>query len=236
MEAWQPLMIIRRLAFSWDGSLYGRPARGSSPDKAGLVSHSPALRGLLEAAPSGFPSQASLRNVFLLADSKFQILGIDEKWRFKECNNAADLWRKMCADVYNLAKNIKDNSNFPQELQDLMSMIDLKATERCPGGGMATTGAAESAAPSDALPTPRTPPPDAASKSKANNDATPTPRMPPLQATSTQTLKELNALFGMDDLPDETDDLFDSLETICLSDGEVSDNEVILTMIMMIII
>ena len=121
LEAWKPLLELREPGFKWTGDDYNRSGRNQSVDKPGLLRYEKALVPLLMAAPSGFPTQSSLRDVFIVADSRHSILVQDARGRHFHANNAADIFRKMCKDVYNLCKG-----EAPSEMQDLMKLISPK--------------------------------------------------------------------------------------------------------------
>ncbi|CAK0904868.1 unnamed protein product [Prorocentrum cordatum] len=108
----------REAGFAWTGSDYSRSGGNQSIDKAGLMKYKQVLAPLLRAAPSGFPTQGSLRAVFVVADARYGVLGTNEKGRFNASNTATAIFRKMCKDVYNLCK-----VHVPPELQELADLI-----------------------------------------------------------------------------------------------------------------
>jgi len=120
---WRPLAQLKVIPFAWDGSMYAKPCRNQGVDREGLVAHSTALQPLLEFAPPGFPSHSSLKNVFLELNKDFKILDCPEKFAHKCAASAADIWRIMCKDVYDLAKGKSKNNK--DELQKLVDIIAL---------------------------------------------------------------------------------------------------------------
>eukprot|EP00959_Pyramimonas_sp_CCMP1952_P203617 4257807-Pyramimonas_sp.AAC.1 len=79
---WAPFLTLRDPGFAWTGSDYSRSGGNQSIDKAGLMKYKQVLAPLLRAAPSGFPTQGSLRAVFVVADARYGVLGTNEKGRF----------------------------------------------------------------------------------------------------------------------------------------------------------
>jgi hypothetical protein len=122
LAALTPFLDKRQPGFKWDGSDYQRPSRNQSADKDGLDLYSEPLRSILTLAPSGFPTHASLREAFELCDEKFKIFD-DEKGhgRHTTAARAADVWRKMCGDVYQMAKT----GIYEAKIQPLIDCIVL---------------------------------------------------------------------------------------------------------------
>ena len=88
LEEWKELLDKRFPCFKWDGSDYQRPSRNQAVDKPGLEVYLKPLRVLLKHAPTGFPTQTSLRETFELCDTKYGILSNNEAGR-----QTADIWR-----------------------------------------------------------------------------------------------------------------------------------------------
>jgi len=76
---------------------------------------------LLELARTGFPTHTSLREAFVHCDEKYGIFESTGRGRHDLANDAADVWRKMCRDVYNMAKS----KVFPSDLGDVVAIVDL---------------------------------------------------------------------------------------------------------------
>ena len=102
---------------------------------------------LLKLAPSGFPTHNSLKIAFIHLDSKYSIFCPKKtKGRATDSSNAADVWRVMCKDVYNM----KRSGVHGPEMTELVDRIVLRAIPAqpappCPRGQAA-------------LPRPRAPP------------------------------------------------------------------------------
>lgn len=97
LAQWGPLLDKRLQCLEWDGSHYPRPSRNQSTE---LAMYSERLKILLQLAPSGFPTHASLRESFELCGGKYKTFD-DEKGhgRSTTAGRAADVWRKMCGDI-----------------------------------------------------------------------------------------------------------------------------------------
>ena len=102
-DAWAPLARLRDTSFEWDGSAYSKPSRNLSCDRSGLEAHKDALMELVRLAPTGFPAHASVREALLQLDSRFNIFA-GQSNTFKVASDAADVWRVMCRDLYDLKK------------------------------------------------------------------------------------------------------------------------------------
>lgn len=123
VEAWQPFLDKRQPGFKWDGSEYNRPSRNQSVDKEGLEIYMPPLLVLLGLAPTGFPTHSSLRDSFLQVDEKYGILDTSQP-RFHSAGKVADIWRKMCADIYQMKKS----GVFNDRLRLLVDAIAMRAS------------------------------------------------------------------------------------------------------------
>ena len=116
-------LLEKRLpGFQWDGSDYQRPHRNQAADKDGLLLYLEPLQKLLKLAPTGFPTHTSLRESFELCDEKFKIFDDKSHGRHTTAARAADVWRKMCADIYQMAKG----GVYDASLRPLVACITLK--------------------------------------------------------------------------------------------------------------
>ena len=59
---------------------------------------------MLDLAPSGYPSFATLRRALVNMDAKHDVLGRSDKGRFRAASTSADVRRNMCKDVVKLKK------------------------------------------------------------------------------------------------------------------------------------
>ena len=128
MEAWSPWLKLRQPGWAWGGSEYRRPHRNQAADVGGLELYKRPLLKLLELAPSGFPTHTSMREALLLCDDRFAILALADSSRLERAAVAADVWRKMAKDVYNMAKAGTHGAH-PPMLKDMVDMIDLSHRE-----------------------------------------------------------------------------------------------------------
>ncbi|CAK0840366.1 unnamed protein product [Prorocentrum cordatum] len=109
-EKLQPLAKLKErvLGFCWDGSDY-LAGRGKAADVQGLKKHAKVLDILLDFAPSGFPSQPTLRATFRYLHAHSTIFeNLDERHAFKRTTEAADNWRVMMRHIYDLANTGTD--------------------------------------------------------------------------------------------------------------------------------
>ena len=125
---WHMLLLLRAPGFCWKGSDYGRPKPTQTPCKEGLEHYCAPLTGLAKAAPVGFPRQVRLRNCFIAFDEKYKIFEASDRSRFRACDDAADLWRKMLKD----AVAVKRSGIFSHLLQPLMDALRLEAAAPSP--------------------------------------------------------------------------------------------------------
>ena len=102
--SWRAFAQLRTPGFEFDGSGYGKPVRSLSGDLTGLVAYSAPLKCLLGVAPTGFPSQASVRDSLLLLQKDHNIFQCQPHMEEKRADEAADIWRVMCKDLYNIKK------------------------------------------------------------------------------------------------------------------------------------
>ena len=124
LDLWEPMLNLKNPGFDWGAKDYLKPKRSQSVDKPGLVKYKPALSMLLTLAPSGYVTQSSLRNVLMQADKTYNILSETiEVGRWKAADNAADIWRKMSGDIYQLRKG----GLWPEDLHELCTSIVLES-------------------------------------------------------------------------------------------------------------
>ena len=144
--AWEPWAKIKDPGFEWDGSDYAKACRSLAPDSGGLVLYMEPLKVLLKLAPTGFPTHASLRQVFEKLHNKYRILGqITPKQEWPAIADATDKWRVMCKDIYELKKKTAP----PPELKPLTDLIELP-TGAASAEGVATAATADKSAPETA--------------------------------------------------------------------------------------
>ena len=120
----------RKVPFAWDGSLYSKPHRGMGVDVPGLVLHVSALTHIIRHAPTGYPSQQHLRQVFDKLHEEHGVLGSNPN-----TDAVADRWRIMCKDILRLAEK---DCDVEDELQEVVALIDLSITaddSQTPSGG-----------------------------------------------------------------------------------------------------
>ena len=134
-EELRELSKLKDPGFKWDGSTYQKPTRSTSADHEGLFAHRKALEVLLKVAPTGFPSHSDLKATFVKLHKKEQVFeGVrtdDAGKTLKAATEAADIWRIMCRDLYNLRKlEVKDH-----KVQFLVDMIELSTKEDGSTGG-----------------------------------------------------------------------------------------------------
>ena len=120
---WEELARLRDCGFRWEGSSYGKPSRSLSSDEEGLAKHAPGLLALLGLAPTGFPAQASVRDALVKLHSQHAVFDCDSRMVLRYASEAADVWRIMCRDCYELKKKKCRNPT----LQSLMDLIELPA-------------------------------------------------------------------------------------------------------------
>ena len=122
-ESLKPWLDKRFPGFRWDGLDYGRPSRTQAADRDGLLRYAGPLEAILKLATSGFPTLCSLRDAFILCDEKYKIFN-DEKGigRHAFATKVADVWRKMCGDVYQMAKS----GVYEDELVPLVGCVVVK--------------------------------------------------------------------------------------------------------------
>lgn len=121
-RVWKPYLEKKNPGFAWDGSDYERPSRNQSADKEGLLQYRKPLQDLLGLAPTGFPTHSSMRESFELTDSQYDILPKSAVGRRHTAGKAADVWRKMCADLYRMRKD----GVYDPSLEDLVSCIVIQ--------------------------------------------------------------------------------------------------------------
>ena len=95
------------LSWDWEFLLYSKNRRGLGPDREGLLRYSSILEVILEECPTGRPSLAQLKLVWLELNRKWKIKAnckvgeSDEDWAY----NCGDMLRIMCDGVINLSKS-----------------------------------------------------------------------------------------------------------------------------------
>lgn len=129
-ESWAPLAALKSPGFMWDGSSYAAARRGQAVDKTGLLAHMEPLKVLLDAAESGFPAHARLRDALRLLQVRHNIFGqgLAEGQIFKLASAASDRWRIMAKDVYLLKKQGGSDTAFAP----LTDLIVLNSMGSCP--------------------------------------------------------------------------------------------------------
>ena len=126
VEKWKHLLALRDVGFRWDGSSY--QGKGTSIHIDSMILHEPALHGLLEVAPSGFPSHGDLRATIAHLQDKLGILSDDKVVTQTARDDATEAWRLMAKHAYNLAKDKSPSADVPQ-LQSLIAKIVLPKFE-----------------------------------------------------------------------------------------------------------
>ena len=207
VNAWGPLAQQRVTTFHWNGTLYGKPTRQTAADRDGLIAHKEPLMALLAVCPSAFPCHSGVRAALIEIDDKMLIIGCDRRFQHKIASEAADIWRVMCKDLYDLKKNPR------AELPELQSILDA----------VTITHRSEDAASSDALSVTAmgavthsaSATASATVPQKASSDAhSATATAPPLDAEAVKGM--FAGMFSDDDCPvDVSDDELD------VSDGEL---------------
>ena len=127
LHEWFFLAKLKDPGFEWDGTLYSKPSRALGSDQGSLMKHAAALKPLLQLAPSGFPSQSSLRLVFYRMEEEHQVFGANVVLN-RVVEEACDLWRIMCRDIYNLKKN--QSKIVAPGLQEIVNMITLPGSRQ----------------------------------------------------------------------------------------------------------
>lgn len=102
VDKWQALVELRDPGFNWDGSSYPKGNKAVNIDA--LEAYARPLQGLLEMAPSGFPSHGDLRNTLSFLQSKYGIFSRDKRVTQRTCDEAAEAWRLMAKHIYNIKK------------------------------------------------------------------------------------------------------------------------------------
>ena len=146
---WETLLGKKFPGFKWDGSDYGTPDRSQGGDSDGLVKYMEPLKGLLAEAPTGFPTYKSLRDALLKFDGDYQILGKDERGIGKHtiAGEVADVWRKMCGDVYQYRKS----GVYDKKVEPLVKLIHIKPSTE-PASSVPTLSTAPAAPAAPAMP------------------------------------------------------------------------------------
>ena len=128
VASWSEWLRLKNPGFTWDASSYARPSRNQSADLPGLREFALPLAALLKHARTGFPTHSSLRDVFVKCDEEFNIFESCKNARGRQdtASKAADIWRKMCRDVYSMAKA----GVYPADLKDVVALIDLSHLQR----------------------------------------------------------------------------------------------------------
>ena len=121
---------LRDPGFSWDGSDYSRPSRSQAADRGGLALYAPVLKTMLRHAPSGFPCQMRMTDLFVLLQQRRQLFDCDARYTKKEATGAADTFRATLKDVYLLAKGAKETGD--ATLDDLVSLVDISPSRLAP--------------------------------------------------------------------------------------------------------
>lgn len=102
---WSELASRKRPGFQWDGSTYAALGRSLTPNIGSLERHRDALEGLIEVAPTAFPSQPALKGSLLALHLKHNIFeGAHDAKAQKLATDGADAWRIMCRHLYELKK------------------------------------------------------------------------------------------------------------------------------------
>ena len=95
-----------------------------SADQEGLAKYAWPLKSLLQLAPSGFPAHSSVRSALLALHKSQGVLGCEKRHAFKVAGEAADVWRIMCKDVYNLRKG--NGKVHVEGVEELVSLIEIQ--------------------------------------------------------------------------------------------------------------
>ena len=122
-DLWSPMVGARDRDWEWDASLYGKPSRNLSADRSGLETHFRPLKALLTVAPNGFPAHGDIRQCLLSMQEKSSVLKTSNQTAFAAATEAANVWRVMMRDVYDLRKNNKPIGN--TRIQELVDMIHI---------------------------------------------------------------------------------------------------------------
>ena len=100
---WQQWAQMKKPGFEWDASDYSKTSRSVTPDVEGLIAYAAPLRCLIEMAPTGFPTQTSLRQVFTKLQADFKIFGsLSPKQEFPTIADITDKWKIMCKHVHDM--------------------------------------------------------------------------------------------------------------------------------------
>ena len=152
VSAWQQWLQLKECPFPWDGSAYSKPNRNQGPSSDGLRLYKGPLAALIALAPSGFPTMCSLRDALIVCDERFAIFKVSAgrtRGRLTEAAFAADVWRKMCRDVYNMQKS----GVVAADMKDLAKLIDLSLkSEEKPSEGQPIADKPSEEKPSEAKP------------------------------------------------------------------------------------
>ena len=101
------------LKFSWDGACYSKSSRNCRPDPFSLVDHAVFLEVLAKHAPTGYPSWATLKVLFVQLHKYYQIFeeaskSLGDAFNEEEvAGEAADQWRLMLKHCLEIAGSKK---------------------------------------------------------------------------------------------------------------------------------
>eukprot|EP00959_Pyramimonas_sp_CCMP1952_P160034 3347301-Pyramimonas_sp.AAC.1 len=117
ISKWQEILNLRDPGFHWDGSSFDSKAT----DYSSLEKYRTPLQGLLELAPSGFPSHVDVRSTFAKLQKRYGIFSSDNVVNERALDESTAAWRLMAKQIYNLKKNDIDIPS----LRNLTAIIKL---------------------------------------------------------------------------------------------------------------
>ena len=117
---WSEVAKLRKAPWSWDGASYPKK-RSQGPCRESLRMHAPALIPLAKLAPSGYPTQTSVRDVLVRLDAAFGVLECPVASQYAVAGEAADAWRLMLKHVCDLRRGKKQV--LPAEIQAILNNL-----------------------------------------------------------------------------------------------------------------
>ena len=150
VDGWKKLASLKSCGFAWDGSDYPNDRRGRVACIPSLIRHKEALGVLVHIAPSGFPSWSRLRQALESLAREFKIFDGQDAFRLSML--AADRWRIMAKDIYNLARSgYAEETNILPVVKKIQLDFPDTAGEPAPTALVAATSSSSGEANAQAL-------------------------------------------------------------------------------------